>query len=356
MSDYTIIANDAAENIYNQLADNLNQELNIDFKKVRNEAKNFINVLKEQEENLSNLSYLLKEQSKVRRGVNHDKSIYQTEEYIKRRELIANILIGDAPKKIFQAAFTFQEKLNNYFNTKIAMVIILENEQGQPEIYQMTTADILKYDYNRANQLVGRYLKVKNNDKELQQSLKKIEIDNLNFKFSLQGLKNTRSDIIKRYNYAHQKGLSHYVLWKPGKYWKKIKISSKGDIEEAYANFIFLNQKDPNFNKALEQNIDDYIMNGINQVDNISGLLKGDSQINDMQIGIKSIGASTLGWKQIQEIAELLEREDFNAESLAKIKEQLNNKKQKTRSHISKYLETEIEKAVATGIQQGKYK
>jgi hypothetical protein len=75
--------------------------------------------------------------------------------------------------------------------------------------------------------------------------------------FSLKGLKTTYAKVLERYRISRGKGL-RLLMWKPGNAWKKMTISAEGDINEAYAAFVFLNKSSPTFTRSLEYNIDDF--------------------------------------------------------------------------------------------------
>lgn len=179
------------------------------------------------------------------------------------------------------------------------MVFVVEGSEGDPELYEMTSEEILKFDYSSRNQLTARY-NVTTDD--LGKSLKKIELTESNLNFSLFGLKATYAEVLERYRISRSQS-SRLLMWKPGGLWKKMTISAEGDINEAYAAFVFLNKTSPSFaNNSMEYNIDDFAT-GVAAVDNMSGLLRGDVTVDNIEYGIKSAGASTLGLKQMKTLA-----------------------------------------------------
>jgi hypothetical protein len=80
----------------------------------------------------------------------------------------------------------------------------------------------------------------------------------------------------------------------------------EGDINEAYVSFAMLNNEIPTFQEEMEENVEDYMTDttsGVGVVDNVSGLLQGDVSVNGIEYAVKSAGASTLGLKQVIELA-----------------------------------------------------
>jgi hypothetical protein len=37
------------------------------------------------------------------------------------------------------------------------MIFVVENDSGEPELYEMTSEEILKFDYSSTNKLTARY-------------------------------------------------------------------------------------------------------------------------------------------------------------------------------------------------------
>lgn len=278
---------------------------------------------------------ILKRQSQIRRQVGKTNA-QEVDEYIKNKEKVKDFLIGDIPQKLYHASFDFQNKLNDFLGQQVKMIFVVEDASG-PELYEMTSEEILKFDYSSTNQLVARY-RVTNED--LGKSLKKLEITEANLNFSLTGLKTTYSEVLVRYRISRSQNL-RLLMWKPGNSWKKMTVSAEGDINEAYAAFVFLNKVSPSFKKTLEYNIGDFA-EGVAAVDNMSGLLKGDVSVGNIEYGIKSAGASVLGLKQMEKLANQILAEDFNQDSLQKIQQKMMSKA-KTRNHIYDLLNSKID-------------
>lgn len=331
--------------IVDQLSSNTIIESQPSLNELKLAAHEFLAVIDFYQIQLNNFSALLKKQYDIRAqyGKSNVKNI---DEYIANKSEIRSFLISEIPEKIYTAMFKFQKTLNAFLGQNVVMVLVFDNGSG-PELYQMTSADVLSYDYSSAGALTARYRNINENTK---QSLKKIEIDETLTKFSLVGLKTTRAEVIQRYTCAKQKSSGYrYVLWQSGDKWYKMKVTSLGDIEEAYAVFIFANKEDPSFAKDIESNVEDFLLRGVNMVDNVSGLLSGDTSLQNLEIGIKSLSASTLGMQQVKDLALQVIKENFTEESLQKIKDKLeasgrmrNQSKQFVRSKIDKELIQDI--------------
>jgi hypothetical protein len=92
-------------------------------------------------------------------------------------------------------------------------------------------------------------------------------------------------------------GSAFIVFWENEGKWETMRVSSEGDINEAYANF-YLNKKYFYFKKMIERDINTYMLDknyGVIAVDNISGLLQGDVNVDNIAYAIKSRGASMFG-------------------------------------------------------------
>lgn len=297
-----------------------------DLQYLKQAAIDYKQVVDELDDKLRLFTHTLKRQSQIRKQVGKT-NVQMVDEYIKNKAKVQEFLISDIPKKLYHASFEFQNKLNEFLGQQVKMIFVVEGADG-PELYEMTSEEILRFDYSSSNKLSARY-KVTNED--LGKSLKKLEITESNLNFSLTGLKTTYSEVLQRYRISRSQNL-RFLMWKPGNSWKKMVISAEGDINEAYAAFVFLNKASPSFKRSMEYNVGDFAQ-GIAAVDNMSGLLKGDVSVGNIEYGIKSAGASALGLKQMEMLATQILQEDFSQESLQKIQQKMINRA-RTRNHI----------------------
>lgn len=156
----------------------------------------------------------------------------------------------------------------------------------------------------------------------------------------------------KTFKYSNKRIL--LILWRPDGYWRKMIVSSFGDINEALLSF-YLQKRFEEFNLPIENNVETFLLDkhsGVLQVDNLSGLLQGDITSGNIEYAAKSKGASELGYKQIISMAQALalsSPEKLRRTILQK-KQELANKA-KTRNWVleedlDKILEEKIVKAI----------
>lgn len=322
------IANEAVDIGSKEISEATIMEHKNDLAFLKQAAQEYKMILADLELELSRFSQLLRRQSQIRKEVGKT-GAQEVDEYIKNKTEVQAFLASDIPKRLYAASFKFQNQLNEFLGQQVKMVFVVEGSEGDPELYEMTSEEILKFDYSSRNQLTARY-NVTTDD--LGKSLKKIELTESNLNFSLSGLKVTYAEVLERYRIGRSQN-SRLLMWKPGGSWKKMTISAEGDINEAYAAFVFLNKTSPSFANSMEYNIDDFAV-GVAAVDNMSGLLRGDVTVDNIEYGIKSAGASTLGLKQMKTLADQILAENFDASSLQQVQKKM-EQRAKTRNHIS---------------------
>lgn len=284
-------------------------------KEVRLAAQRYLDEIGILNQQLEYFKNLLRKQKEIRKNNNLYKGL---EEYQNNKERISIFLSSEIPKRLYKISFDFQEILNEFLGQEIKMIFVHVDKNNTPSLYEMTSHEVLKYDYSSRNSLIARY---NMSVAETSQAIKKLQIDT-KIKFSLPGLNATYKEVLERYEHSRQKGRRSVFFYDINK-WKYMNISSKGDINEAYAGFILLNNVPPYFNGNLENNIKDFLQSGVAKVDNISGLLQGDISQGNIEYGIKSAEASTLGLAQIKKMAEWIVNDvEFDIEKLRKKKKE----------------------------------
>lgn len=246
------------------------------------------------------------------------------EKYREKRQQITTMLADDKLKKLYEASFIFQEKLNKALGQTVKTIFVFEGKDG-PELREISSKDLIYFDYDKNGNIVARY---KNLTQGLQEKFGRLEEDskfNEENAVKAQGLKNTYQEVVKRFNIARKKCKWNVVLWKITKDWEGYSVSSRGDIKEAYANFVIINDLTPTFVKDMENNVRDYIIEGVAKVDATSGMLEGDISKDGVEYAVKSVGATTLGLSQLKEIADQIisGQGTFGKQKLQKIKESL---------------------------------
>lgn len=260
-------------------------------------ANQYVSFIKSVQTEVRYFEHILKKQKDIRKQVKGDKNIYnEIDEYIKNKEIINNFLTGELPQKIYSMTFRFQEKINLFLGQEIRMIFVYKGADG-PELYRIT-GDQLLPGYNK-NKLSMRY--TLNSLSKV-----KIDLDDLDSCF-VNGVKNTYIEVLYRWDITR----SHHnnvILWQiPKGDWYLMRISSEGDINEAYATIIIQNQQPPTFQNDMEQNVKDFL-SYVGKVDSTSGLLEGDTSKNGIEFGIKSQGASALGLKQVYDTAVAIQK------------------------------------------------
>lgn len=205
-------------------------------------------------------------------------------------------------QNLFKTILNYQNKLNKLLGQETEVHFVLYNA-GKPLVYKLDLNDdasIKKFIQTRYNKttFTGAF-----------SGVSKAALDELHYS-ALAGdeydmspaLSNTYHNVMYRYNQARKKN-SRWIYWYEDNDINGMEIAQKGDINEAYALFFFKKKEFINaFNE--EKNVKFYAEEGIATVDAVSGLLKGDISLsNGRELAIKSLGASMLGFSQVENIA-----------------------------------------------------
>lgn len=316
MADASIIASQAWDIMIDMVSSS-----DADIEKIlRQAAQQYLTEINVLQKDITDFTELLKARSRytkmVKNGQISDEDIIQLAH---TKALIADFLQGDIPARLYNTAFAFQQLLNTVLGQTIKMVYVFPGKEG-PELYEILNNDLLKFDTSSRHQLVARY---NANTKNFQSALKKLELTEKTINYDPKGLTNTYNETVRRYNISREHH-NHVVLCKPNGIWYVTKVSSLGDINEAYAAVVILNQPTPTFKNDLEHNVYDFLMSFVSQVDNISGLLQGDISKDGVEYGIKSANASTLGLAQMKKLAqEIINTPGFDKNKLLEVKQKL---------------------------------
>ncbi len=303
---------------------------------VKASAMLYLTSMQSYEAELKDFQQLLLLQKQIRHSAHRDKNVYSImEEYIKNKDQINSFLISDIPRKIYESSFRFQEKVNTFLGQEIIMTFVYDGAEG-PELYRMRGEDLLNYDYSSGGKLAARY-RVTQNMLSDTSVLEKLKTTSEKMNFNEAGLKTTYREVLDRYRISRTHN-RRVVLWNLDDDWQSMTVSSEGDIQEAYASFVLLNKSYPSFNDMMEIMVRDYMVNGVANVDNISGLLQGDVTMGQYEYGIKSAGASVLGLKQMRDLAQLIMKDSFSKDKLLQHKERL-AKKGVRRNKMEQYVE-----------------
>lgn len=201
-------------------------------------------------------------------------------------------------EKIMNAVFKLQDRMNNLLDQKIQMIFAYEDGSGHITLYEMdNTAEHLTIGKHRGA-FSGRYMGMKSileqmKDRQLDKAKEETRLDP------------TYQEVYRRYtiskNRMKKAKSSAIILWKTGGAWSGVKVSSAGVLSEAYVNFYIWEYE---FSSDIEQAVGQFMMEGTMQVDNISGFLQGDISKDGVEYGVKSAGASAMGYSQIIKYAQ----------------------------------------------------
>lgn len=271
---------------------------------------------------------------------------YETEQYKINREELNNMLRSNEVEKLYRAAFKFHEELNAILGQEVHTVILLTGENGEPLLFDMSLEDIfnqkiLSYEEtSKTSKLTARF---RTSAKQLQEvGFQALKRDDLGDDLNVNNLNATYIEVIRRYD--NYKRLVMWLFPRNPRTWNKMKVSARGDIAEAYAMF-FLKKAEYNFMGGEEQNIHYFMIDGVGEVDNISGLLQGDVTSGKYEYAIKSADASYMSVVQMLPLAnKILTGSLSSLTDLQHYKEKLANKKSKTRNVLHSVLEAEAEK------------
>ena len=349
--------NDIMQELNDVESKELENIMKSDVLKLRKIAANFLQTALEVQTEIKNIEVLMYQQKKIRKQIMNELGVtgrfvksYETEQYQLNREKIKEELEGDMVEKLYQAAFTFHEEINKILGQEVRTVILLPDESGNPLLFNLTKEQIFDNkiltfeETSKSARLAARFRT--NAEKMRSAGIKALEKNQVgNSNLNLNKLNKTYQDVMYRYD-----NFDRFVLWLyPSKVWNWMRVSARGDIAEAYAFFFLIESEykfNHNDNKNKEHNIDDFMRNGVANVNNISGLLRGDIESADgsIQYAIKSLNASYMSISQMITLAKTIisSKKEFTVNDLRGYKKSLQTRKQKVRNALKTSLTNQI--------------
>lgn len=345
---------DITDKIINNELEALQDIADEDLLKLKKDAAKFLQIVIETQEKIRSIELMMKEQKKRRDQIRTSLGVtgkflssYETDEYRKCKEELTNELHNREVEKIYDAAFTFHEQLNAVLGQEVQTIILLQDKEGNPFLFNTSKEDLfnnkfLSYEEtSKTSKLAARFKM--SIDQMRQAGIEAIQRDDLqlNDSLNLDNLNTTYRSILYRYD-----TYKRLVLWYfPNGIWNKSRISARGDIAEAYAMF-FLTKAKYDFNSAnKEENINYFMVLGVQEVDNVSGLLQGDISSGRYEYAIKSADASYMSIQQMIPLAQdIVTKNNYSLIDLNRTKEKLASKKAKLRNPIEQVLEDKITK------------
>lgn len=332
------------------------------YKVIDQQGKNFSNKIKQYaQEYLSIIERNQKELEELNKILQHEKEVVQsikqadTNAPYKWRILSQNrhlMTKKDHWREMVTASLKFQNQINELLNQKVELVYVYQDEKDNPVLYTLDQSSLSSalYYQNNKGKIAGRFKQDRNNFLSYLTNLTKYQLYE---NFNLDYFNYTYKQVIWRFNYGHQKN-TDLIMWLNPSYtgfngkvkWLKASVNKRGDIKEAYASVILDRQINSIklFNdEKLDNNVHSF-MEQVAKVDNESGLLKGDVTVGQIEYAIKGASASTLGLKQIIEVAQtILNKTNYLKSDLKNQKEEF-HKKAVTRNHIENLAKKEQEK------------
>lgn len=215
-------------------------------------------------------------------------------------------------KELMKRVFTFQNLANAFLGQQVQMVFVYFNKNNKVEMYSVENSieelTLSRASSARGGSLSGRYTKSKitKNEKNVLISQENT-INNLKEREGETHLESTFAEVYTRFKISKQKQRMRgaaYILWQELGKWDGVWISGAGPLAEAYFNF-FINWYI--FTPMVEPAVRDFMLNekyGAVLADSTSGFLQGDIEgQNGMQYGIKTQGASAMGYMDIIDYA-----------------------------------------------------
>ena len=243
----------------------------------------------------------------------------------------------DSALRIYEALMTFQKIINEVLGQKVQMVWVFSD---LPDIGPLIVEADSKYFVNpqiNSGELQYRYNVAKKQYQELKHknSLKLFVEPG-----EITSLTSAYNETIWRFRHANYKNKKNgkmtsmkVVLYLINNHWYGVKIAAGGDISEAYADFALNKLNDLFVKLDLEHKVQRFLLGvegvagGVLNVDNQSGLLAGDlskkTQDGSIQYAVKGTRASSLGIKQIMDLAEEIRNKagEYSRADLQSLKE-----------------------------------
>lgn len=261
-----------------------------------------------------------------------DKEIRQTENYkayvsqrAEIREKHFSKIIEQKVLDVYKKALKMQNNFNIILGQRVVIAYVWVGKKKIPQTYLIQDmSDFLYVDVDKMGHVIVRY---RNNANKLKEQTDKIEKQKkYNQIFQFEKLQATYSEkVVERYRKYKTKKSKSYILWlNPdfGQKWHGALVSSFGSINQAYAKILLHQQFNPS---DLAEDDMQQFMNVVLKITNLKGVLQGDTQVQNMQMAIKSAGASTLDIQQIYTLTKGIVDNKLNNQEA--IKNFLKNKK-----------------------------
>ena len=204
----------------------------------------------------------------------------------------------------------FQTSLNAYLGKQI-QTIYLYNDGKTVEIYKLVgdISEAVRQDI--ASRGAGISARFDSNAINNNSVFEKIDNAQKN-----ESVTKTYKEVLERGNESRKwltkRGMM--IFWCPNAVWKKMYVAGgAGDIGEAYLSFMLDDERMSLITGSdMELDVDVFMLSGVRLVDNISGLLKGDFSVGDIEYAAKAEGASMMGYRQVIALANLISKSNVD--------------------------------------------
>lgn len=232
-------------------------------------------------------------------------------------------------KELYENIITYQKEINEILGQTVKMTFVFEDNA---EIIFIDSENLIANEWNSVKGKFKYNLRLYDSTSMNSETY---DTSNLNFI----PLKNTYLEIIWRYDIAQYRkrttgttgrntGPMKMILYYIGNHWYGVRVSSKGDISEAYATYALSHTLKPFIEREgnIEEQVQYFLFGvdngtsfyrhqtpsyiskwshgGVIGIDNEPGFLAGDFSKDGIEYGIKGNAAMTLGIKQVFDFAE----------------------------------------------------
>jgi hypothetical protein len=254
--------------------------------------------------------------NKIAQSVGQDEDPLQKVIQFQRRMITTN----EQYKQMMANVLELQNVINTFLGQRIQMVYVWVGSKGKVELYTFDNdVEHLKIDKastSHGGQISGR---INNMRKE---GGKKFLNENYDPDKSL--LNPTFKEVHERAKESKiqakkmdlNMGGAFYIYWKDGGEWIGARVTGMGALAESYFGF-YINEV--TFQSFIEAAVGKYMTDeqfGVLQGDAVSGFLRGDVSKDGVEYGVKSAGASAMGYSDIIDYAQDIIKLEKSAQAL----------------------------------------
>lgn len=347
----------AKETLKNKLNDKYN-----DLKKIsRNFLKKtgYLEASIEQQEKKITASKILKDYSSIQSEFAAAKKNKDIETKEAKREQLKGYLTKykELLMQFYKDIFEYQDNIQDILGYTMETTFVFSGLQGekstqvykmQPDFFKENLDELVNLTMGSSGKLQASF---KSQDALLnfliEKGLNDINSKNDNIKVEQQRLllNQVYEEVIRRFDISRthiKKSSIGYILYKTDfskEKWSKNKIASKGFINEIFSSELdkILNNNEMSYeykSMTSEQNIEEnvgHFTSLVLETGNMSGLLMGDAQYkkqnNVIQNAVKSAGAQLMGYKQVVDFAEAINKSNHYSDIEKDIDKLLKNSK-----------------------------